>query len=122
MNWCRCRWDNGAKQSLKLAASELVSVPFGLQRKAKSQAGRQRNGVVLLGLKSEAKSQAGRQWSGVGAVGTSARRKSQAGRQWAGVGAVGTREEIRILQDWAFPSGVTTATLTIVPIGRHGGP
>ena len=30
VNWCRCRWDFSAKQSLKLAAKELVSVPLGL--------------------------------------------------------------------------------------------
>ena len=32
-NWCGCRWDYSAKQSLKLAASQLASVPLSFHRK-----------------------------------------------------------------------------------------
>ena len=50
VNWCRCRWGYSAKQSFKLAARELVSVPLGLQREGKSQAGRQWIGVGAVEL------------------------------------------------------------------------
>ena len=41
VKWCRRRWGQSARRSLKVAARELVSVPLELQREATSQAGRQ---------------------------------------------------------------------------------
>ena len=48
MNWCRCRWDFSAKQSLKLAARELAA-GLGLQREGCSS-WRQSTGVGAVEL------------------------------------------------------------------------